>query len=162
MARGNNIIVNPAPRGIFMEGVMAASQTPKPGTIMQMDATVALVSGRHTFTPYSRDADGDMPKGPLWVLLPDRLQGKTVTDAYAAGDRCFLYCPLAGDELNLLLDDISGTTDDHAAGEILMVDTETARLIATTGSPESEPFLLLEAITDPVADTLAWVIYTGY
>jgi hypothetical protein len=43
------------------------------------------------------------PKGPFYVLREDYLQGKTVDDAYAAGDRCFLYVPKPGDELNLLL-----------------------------------------------------------
>ena len=43
-----------------------------------------------------------------------------------------------------------------------MVDDGTGLIIATTGSPETEVCLLLEAITDPTADTLAWTIWSGH
>lgn len=164
MARGNAIIISApeSPRGVMMEGYVAAGETPKPGTIMQMDPTVSLRGGRHTFKIYNADADGARPKGPLWILREDYLQGKLVTEAYAAGDRCFLYCPVAGEEFNLLLADVEGTADDHTAGEMLIIKDTTGKLIATTGSPESEPFMLLETLTDPTADQLVWVVYTGY
>lgn len=161
MARGSNIIVTSDPEGLFDEGVIATAQTPKPGTIMQKDPTVALSGGRHTFKIYDRAADGDRPAGALWVLLADNLQGKGPTDAYAAGDRARFYCPKPGDELNLLMADVSGTGDDHTKGELMMVDDGTGKLIATTGSPQSAPFQLLETVTDPVADQLVWVSYGG-
>jgi len=163
MARGTGtpIIVSADPQGKFMEGIIGSGMTPKPGTIMQRDASVALKSGRHTYVVYNRDADGNLPAGSYWVLLNDTLQGRAVTTAYAAGERCFLYSPRAGEELNLLLLDVAGTGDDHTIGEILMVDDGTGKLIATTGSPESEVAQLLETVTDPVADTLAWVQWTG-
>ena len=63
--------------------------------------------------------------------------------------------------MNCLIGDVAGTGDDHAFGDILMVDDGTGELIATTGTPESEPFMLMEVITDPTADTLARVIYSG-
>lgn len=161
MARGNDqIIVTANPRGIFMEGFIASGQTPKPGTIMQIDASVALSSGRHTYKLYDRAADGDQPQGAFWVLLPQL--HRSVTTAYAAGEPCHLYSPVAGEELNLLVANLAGTGDDHALGEILMVDDGTGLLIATTGSPETEVAVLLEAITDPTADTLAWVQWTGH
>lgn len=162
MARGNTIIVSADPQGKFTEGYIAAGETPKPGTIMQIDPTVALKSGRHTYKIYNRDADGDRPAGAFWVLREDYLQGKLVTEAYAAGERCFLYCPLPGEELNLLYANISGTADDHVAGEIGMVDDGTGKIIVTTGSPETEVCVLLENITDPTADTLAWVQWSGH
>lgn len=161
MARGNEIIVSANPRGVFMEGFIKSGQTPKPGTILQLDASVALQAGRHTFKIYDRAADGDRPAGALWILYQDWLQGGLTSTAYAAGDRAFLYSPVAGEEFNLLLGDVAGTADDHALGEVLMVDDGTGKLIATTGSPQSAPFVLLEAVTDPVADTLAWVQYGG-
>lgn len=160
MARGNEIVVSANPRGVFMEGYVATAE--KPGTILQLDATVALKGGRHTFKKYARAADGDRPAGPLYVLLPDNLQGKTAADAYVAGTRCFLYTPLPGEEVNLLLADVAGTADDHLAGEVLIVQNNTGKLIATAGTPQSQPFVLLESVTDPVADTLVWVMYSGY
>lgn len=166
MSRGNCIVVAPGtePKGRFMEGFIAAGETPYPGTIMQIDPTVALKSGRHTFKIYNRDADGDRPLGPLFVLREDYLRGRGMSDAYAAGDRCFLYAPLPGDELNVLVKNLSGTgtADDYAAGELMTVDDTTGKLIRTVGSPEIEPFVLLEGSTDTTADVHLWCMYTGY
>lgn len=167
MAKGNEIIVTAEPKGRFTEGIINTGETPKPGTIMQKDPTQSTVGGRFVYKAYNRDADGDQPAGAFWVLLPDQLQGKLATDAYAAGDRCFLYAPQAGDELNLLLMDVTagtgtGATADHAAGEILIVDDGTGKLIATTGSPETEVALLLETQNDLTADTLAWCEWSGH
>lgn len=160
MARGNCIIVTADPKGQFDEGYIASGETPKPGTILMRDPTVALVGGRFTYKIYNRDADGNLPAGSYWVLRENYLLGKPVTSAYAAGDRCFVYSPRAGEELNLIVADVSGTLD-HALGDILMVDDGTGKLIATTGSPESEVAQLLEAINDPTADTLAWCQWSG-
>lgn len=162
MARGNETIVSANPRGVFMEGIIGAGLTPKPGTVMQIQAATALSGGRHTFELFNADADGGMPKGPIYVLRSNDLVGKTMTDAYAAGERAYLYTPVAGEELNMRLADIAGTGDDHTVGEMLIIDDTTGLLIATTGSPESEPFQLLETVTDPTAETLAWCMYTGY
>jgi hypothetical protein len=159
MARGNKIIVSANPRGVFMEGYISGAV--KPGTICQADASVALKGGRHTFKVYQPGTDGEMPVGPYYILLEDSRQGRSAADAYVSGDRCFLYTPIAGEELNLLLADVAGTGDDHALGEKLMVDTGTGKLIATTGTPESEVAQLLEVITDPTADTLAWCLWSG-
>lgn len=161
MARGNQIIVTAEPRGQFMEGYVGAGETHYPGMIVQIDPTVALKGGRHTYKLYAPGVDGENPLGPLWVVLPDYLQGKTHLDSTAAGLREFLYSPANGEELNCLVKNLAGTADDHAVGEKLMVDHGTGLLIPTTGSPENEPFVLLETITDPTADTLAWVLYNG-
>lgn len=164
MARGSNIIVTSEPKGRFIEGAIATGETPKPGTIMQIQDSAGLdENGRFTFEAYNADADGARPKGPIFVLLGDDYQGRLSTGAYAAGESCFLYVPLPGDELNILLQDVSGTADTHAFGEMLIIDDGTGKLIATTGSPECEPFKLLEDVdTAPTADTLAHVIFTGY
>ena len=160
--KGNEIMVSSEPRGRFVEGIIGSGLTPKPGTIMQIDYTVALKGGRWTWKLYDRAADGDRPKGPIIVLTEAHLKGGTSSDAYAEGDRAFGYIPLAGDELNVRLKDIAGTGDDHTIGEVLIIDDGTGLLIATTGSPQSEPFTLQETVTDPTADTLAWCVYTGY
>jgi hypothetical protein len=160
MARGNCVVVSAEPGGRFEEGIMATGQTPKPGVVMQKDPTAALQGGRHVYTPYNRDADGDRPMGAVWILREDYLQGKGLDDAYAAGDRCFLYSPLAGEELNMRVLDVAGTGDDVAAGALLSVDDGTGKLVATTG--ETEMFRALEGVTDPVADTVLWCEYTGY
>lgn len=163
MAKGNEIVVSANPKGYFQEGFINAGETPKPGTIMQIDPTQSTVSGRFVWKTYNRDADGDRPLGPMAVLDIDHLQGKTATDAYAAGDRCFLYIPLPGDELNLLWADAdTGTsTNDLSAGTIGIVDDGTGKMIATTGSPETEVAVLLEAISNLSSDTLGWSMWSG-
>jgi hypothetical protein len=166
MARGNDIVVSPFPKGHRVEGIIGAGLTPKPGTIMQLQPATALVGGRHTWELYNGDADGGRPKGPIIVLTPDFYQGRTATDAYAAGERAFGYIPLPGDELNLLVANLTGTGDDHTKGETLIISTAAdatqGKMLATASTPETEVAQLLETITDPLADTLAWCIWTGY
>lgn len=166
--RGKRIIVTADPKGQMEEGYVTTGQTFYPGMIVQRDASVALKAGRHTYKYYTPGADGEMPLGSYWVVTEELMAmiGLGVTDAttfgsYAAGERCSLYSPRAGEELNLLLANIAGTADDHALNEKLMVDTGTGKFIATTGTPESEVAQLLEAITDPTADTLAWCQWSG-
>jgi len=166
MAKGNEIIVSANPKGRFLEGVVTG--TPKPGTVMEIDWSEAKSNGRFTWEPYGTTAadgirgvgaDGD--RRIIAVLLPDSLQGKAATAAYVTGDRCFLYVPQAGEELNMLVEDVAGTGDDLRVGDIMIVDDGTGKLLETTGDPESEPFIVLEAVTNPTADTLVHCLYTG-
>ncbi len=171
MALGNKIVIagKGGPKGTFIEGIV--SGTPKPGTVMEIKWAVAAVgpSGTDfTWEPYGTTAadgikgvgaDGD--RRLIAVLDIDKLQGKTATDAYVSGSRCFLYVPAAGELLNMLMLDISGTGDDHALGDILMVNDGDGKLIETTGDPESEPFMCLEVATNPLADALLMCMYTG-
>lgn len=153
-----SIVMANDPRGRYIEGII--SGTPKPGTVMQLDAGVEPVGGRHTWEVFNGAADGE--RTIIAVLDIDKANGGTDDTAYVSGSRGFLYLPLPGDDLRMRLQDVSGTGDDHAIGEKLIVDDGTGLLIATTGTPESEPFVLLETITDPTADTLAWCMFTGY
>lgn len=164
MARGNSIVVTDNPRGVFAEGYVKTGETFYPGMGVLRDASVALKAGRHTYKMYDESADGDLPTGAIWIVTDGlhALVGKGVTDSYAAGERVSLYAPAPGEEINLLLKDISGTGDDHALGEKLILDTGTGEFIATTGSPETEVAQLLEAVTDPTADTLAWCQWAGH
>jgi hypothetical protein len=164
--RGNEIVVSANPRGMFMEMYVKTGETHYPGVIVQIDPTVALNGGRHTCKLYAETADGDQPLGAFWVCtgLLHQMTGQPVssTTGIAAGDRETYYSPMAGEELNLLISNLSGTGDDHSAGDKLMVDTGTGELIATTGTPETEVAVLLESITDPTADTLAWCQWSGH
>jgi hypothetical protein len=160
MARGTGIIVSAEPRGRFIEGIV--SGTPKPGTVMEIKAATEPVGGRHTWEAFNADADGNQRL--IAVLLENSLLGELATTAYADGDRCTLYVPAAGEELNMLLSAPgTGTGDSFAIGALLMVNDGDGLLIATTGSPESEPFIVMETVSDVVAGgTLTWVMYTGH
>jgi len=159
MAKGNEIIVSANPRGVFMEGTINGAL--QPGIVVQLDVSEGLdANGRPDWEAYNAAADGNQRL--IAILLPDVNRGKLATDAYVSGDHCFVYVPVAGEEFNMLVGDVAGTGDDHAFGDIMMVDDGTGELVATTGTPESEPFQLLEAATDPTADALMHCIYTGY
>lgn len=159
MAKGNLILISNDPRGRQHEGIVSGAL--QPGIVVQMNAAAGLDSnGRATWEPYNTSADGEQRL--IAVLLEDWGLGKPATSAYVDGDRCFVYFPLPGDELNMLLLNIAGTADDHPFGEVLMVNDGDGKLVVTTGSPESEAFVLMEAVTDPTADTLAHCMFTGY
>lgn len=160
--KGNEILISAEPNGRFLEGIVYG--TPKPGTCMQIKAATEMVNGRFTWEVFNADADGNQRL--VAVLLPDALQGKLYSDAYVSGTRCFLYCPLPGDELNMLVTDVdTGTSDSFAIGDLLMIDDGTGKLIDTTGSPESESFICLETYADPTStQTDFWLhcMFTGY
>lgn len=157
MARGNTILVQAGPQGRFVEGYAATAE--KPGTVMQIDATVAVKSGRHTWKVYTPGSDGLRPQGPYIVLLEDSLQGRTINDAYVAGTRCFGYVPQTGEEINILVADVAGTADSHLAGEQLMLKNGTGKAVLSTGAPAFAPFMLLETLPALTADTLAWCVH---
>lgn len=165
--RGQTTIVDANPQGKFTEGIVKAGQTFYPGMAVVKDASVDLVNGRHTYKIPDSGTDGNM-QGAIWIVTDEMLakRGRGMTsatsfDSYAAGERVSLYCPLAGEELNLLLKNIAGTADDHTKGEILLIDDATGLFIATTGSPQTKSAKLLETITDPTADTQAWCEWAG-
>lgn len=159
MAKGNEIIVSANPRGAFLEGYV--SGTPKPGTVMQIKAATEPKGGRFTYEVFNGAADAE--RAAIIVLLPNQLLGKIATDAYVDGERCFLYCPLPGEELNMLVAAAgTGTGDSIAIGDRFIVDDGTGLLIDTTGSPESEPFVAIETVSDVVAaGTLVCCMATG-
>lgn len=165
---GNKIIVTGDPRG-RRETVVVVG-TPKPGTIMDYVPNTVRSKGNHfsmepagtTAASGSRGmgADGDRNIA-LAVLLEDDKQGKTVSDAYVTGTLGEVYYPLPGEEVNLLKLDIAGTGDDVVIGDPLIVDDGTGQVVVSTGTPQAEPFIALENITDPTADTLIWSKRSG-
>jgi hypothetical protein len=158
----NTIVISPEPRGgRFLGGIIEG--TPKPGTVMQIKSATEKVGGKFTWEVYNRDADSNRPKGPLAVLTEDSLQGRGITDAYVTGTWGMLYVPTFGDELLMLVQNVSGT-DTFAIGDILIVDDGTGTLVLTTGSPEIEPFMCAETVaaTAWTADTHLHCFFTGF
>jgi hypothetical protein len=154
MARGNRIVVNADAKGAYEWDYVTTAE--KPGTIVQLDVSQALRHGKHTWVVYNRAADGDRPLGPYAVIVEDLYQGRDADTAYGAGELCKLYIPIQGDELNLLFLNVSGTADDVAAGVALIVDDGTGKVTPTTGTPQTEVAVALEALVDPTADQRLW------
>jgi hypothetical protein len=173
MARGNCIIITPEPKGRFEEITVVG--TPKPGTCMTTIAGTSTYTngGRTSMEPAGASAgqmgaDGD--RISVAVLLCATDPGATgvppfigPTDAYTTGSRGCVYYPQPGDELNMILMDLSGTgsNQDFVVGTKLIIDDGTGKLLMTTGTPESEPFECQELKSDLAADYLCHVKYCG-
>lgn len=175
-ARGNVILITADPKGYAEEVIV--NDTSKPGTVMELKGTVAEAGGRRTFEAAGTTAANSTFSGmaadgnrlPIAVLLCSADPWgaacppyKGPTDAYAAGERGVVYYPAPGEELNMLIKDETGTgaDQDFLVGDKLIVDDGTGKLLRSSGSPESEPFIILQALTDLAADVLAPCQYTG-
>lgn len=160
MSKNNRIVLTPD-RGVKVEGYLQSGSTVYPGMAMQYDPTQALIGNRQAWKLAAPGSDGALPAGPVIILTEDFLQGGTMTTVYgtAVGTHLFGWIPWPGCELNVLYLDIAGTADDHTAGELAIIKNNTGKFIATTGSPSYQPCMLLETITDPIADFLGWIIW---
>jgi len=158
MAKGNKIVVAAEPLGRFLDVIVDG--TPKPGTMMELTPATEPENGRPHVRVYQPGTDGD--RKAVMILCEDELQGVAATVAYTDGYYGRVYFPAMGEEINVLLANIAGTGDSHAIGELLIADTGTGKFIATTGSPESEPFEIMETVEALTADALACAIYTGH
>lgn len=171
-AKGSMTIVTTGrtPSGVFREGIVKTGESHYPGMICQEDRSVAEVEGCATFKLADIDADGTRPKGGLFICCVESLgelaekgiDPAVTTNAFAAGERALYYSPRAGEQFNLVYKNVTGTADDVAAGDMLIVDDGTGKLIVTTGTPETEPFKAMTALVDPTEDAALWCEYTGY
>jgi len=152
------IIVSSNPLGRFDEVIL--SGTPKPGTLLTIVAATEPVAGKFTAEPYNRAADGN--RAPICVLLENELEGKDITDAYVTGMQARVYYPAMGELLQMLVANIAGTSDAFAIGDLLIANDGDGKLIATTGTPESEPFMCMETQAALTEDLHVLCQYTGY
>ena len=98
-------------------------------------------------------ADGDRKR--VAVLVEDDAQGKIYSDAYVTGTRGRVYFPIAGEELNMLFENQSGTGDSFAIGNEAMIDDGTGKLLACDSDAEAHPFTVRETVAAITADT--WI-----
>jgi len=154
---GTKIIAEERPKGVFLEGFITG--TPKPGTVMMITSATEPINGRWNWSVYDVSADG--VASIIAVLLEKEHMGKTYDDAYASGDWGYLYCPIAGEKLNMLVANVEGTGDSFAIGAVMMVDDGTGKLIADS-SGSSKPFVILETTAALTADAHVGCMYTGH
>jgi hypothetical protein len=104
----NTILLRCDEDGPFLEGPLAAAALPG----MNLVTTSAVdTQGRQTYTPGATAAGGTAggaAAGPVKILREDALRGRTVNDAYAAGDNAFAYVCQPGDHVQVLV--ITGQT----------------------------------------------------
>lgn len=148
-----SIVAAESPRGKYLEVTLASGQTPKPGTCISLKSD-------GTYEAWNGAADGEQDE--VIVLIENWPLGVGPTTAYDDGARAMAYIPLPGDELNMLCANISGTADTYPVASKLMIDDGTGKLIATTGTPEMEPFKVIEAPDAALTvDTLVLCRFTG-
>lgn len=158
------IVLTVEPRGRRIEGLISGAL--KPGICLQVvPGSTPDAGNRLTWQPYDKAGSG-VP-ALIAVLDADWYQGKTANDAYVSGTRGFIYFPLNGDELNMLISDQSGTgaTSDFSVGDPLKVEDATGKLIdgalGTSPSLGANPFQVMENYNDMVGDTRLKVMFTG-
>lgn len=145
-------------RGVKRECIV--SGTPKPGTCMTVKAATEPVNGVFTYEVFNMGADG--VRAAVAVLLEDELQGYGLGQAYVTGKRGMLYFPEPGDLLQMLVKNITGTADAFAIGDVMIIDEDGGLLIDTTGTPESEPFRIMETQAAITEDTYILCEYQGH
>lgn len=160
MAKGVEIVLESPPKGAFKEGII--SGTPLPGTKMEIKNAVLPVGGRHTWQAYGTNAGMATGDPRLCAILDiDYLQGKTCQDAYVSGTRGKMYCPLPGEEMNVLVKAQTGTgsLNAYTIGERLHAEAGSGQYIAQATSANEADFISMEHVSVP-ADTagLVWVI----
>jgi hypothetical protein len=117
-------------KGHYIEGEAAEAVTPGMPVQLLSDNTWGMWDG-------AAAGEHDL----VAIAVEDALQGKTITDAYADGDRMQIYIPVSGDVVNVRLK----ASENVSIGEKLIREDNTGLYIATTGTPEVEDFVALEA-----------------
>ncbi len=90
MAVNRTIVLQGNSYGHHDEGVLDTVATP--GMHIQVAS-----DGKYDLSPATA---AELVKSAIKIVKEDALQGKTVDDAYAIGDRVFFYTPLPGDMIH--------------------------------------------------------------
>ncbi len=130
MSRHNVIVVKG--NGHFIEPTMDSGSTPKPGQCIS-------IKSNGLYEPWNGAADGEQDE--VIVLTENEGLGGLITDAYPASSRVRAYIPQRGDELQVLV----ASGENVVIGDKLIIDDATGKMLKTTGTPEMEPFKVLES-----------------
>lgn len=151
---GSKIVVASNPRGLFLEGTI--DDTSMPGTAMQITPNTAFTGTEPHWEHYQPSADGD-PRLST-ILLPDDLQGQLYSTAYVANARCFLYCPLPGETMNILVLGAAGTgsADTWKIGDRLIPAHASGKFVRESTSSFQAWFASME-YDQMSADVDAWL-----
>lgn len=158
--KGNKIVLQDInnDKGCRLEGTISGALAP--GVHVEISPGVAFTNGRPTYRVYQPGADGN--RRAIIILLNNPFNGQSPLTAYADGDHGFFYVPQAGEEMNVLAADVAGTGDIHTIGDVMIVQNSSGKVIVTTGSPQANPWQLMETTPAFTADGFLWAMYTGY
>lgn len=158
MARGSRIIVSSATGlggGMNVKaGVLGDSSIP--GTIMQVKGnTVNTANGQFTWIAAAPGTTGFNVLNA--VLCGDVWDGLLSTVTPGIGTTIFMYCALPGDEVNVLVGVLSGTTNYILVGERLESFAVGGVLVPVTGT-NAASWLALEVVSGVALDNLTWCL----
>lgn len=147
--QGNKTILS-FPRGVQKEGKLAVGNV-KPGMhVTLLAATQPNDDGSCVWEPYNRNANGDRALIALVVEWDE--MGHDYNHQYVPGDRIKIYFPLPGEECNIRVSHVGTGTGDHIfPGDRMILVDGVGTAIATTGSPQSEPWQATEYVADVVS-----------
>ena len=158
MANGNEIVVSAERNGRTISGFLLG--VIYPGTWVELDPAVEPIGGKFTYRVYQPGTSGQSRQALIVDI--DKSGGRPATAAYASGDLANLYAPVNGEELNILVQDVAGTGDTYAIGDLLTGITGTGLFVKTTEDAVKQiPFICLETLTALTANKLVWARYTG-
>lgn len=153
--KGNSIIVASPKRGVQVEGTLSGANYP--GTAMQVKPSTAFVNGRPVFQYYQPNASGD-PR-LIAILLENYLYGGQANQQYADGDHCFVYYPLPGEDMNIIVDvPGTGTTQtEFSIGSRLIPQNTNGHFEVESTSSFVAWFMSNENLSDISTGTLEWL-----
>lgn len=153
----NTILVQSAPKGVFEEFHLDGAAYP--GIGIEVKAATEPIGEHHTAQAYS-GTDGH--RKAICILLENELVGRTCEDQISDGQMVRGYFPVPGEKLLIRVSAAgTGTGDSFAIGDKLILSNG-GTFIATTGTPEAEPFEVLETISDVDATgDLVLCMFTG-
>ena len=159
----NTILLTSAPVGRFLEGHLDNDDGLLPGFAVEVVPDSDEVGGRVSWRAY-QGTTGE--RTLIAILLENELVGMNCQQAISDGQKVRMYCPIPGDELLVRVS--SGTTFTGTGtgisleiGDKLILNNG-GFFVASTGTPEREPFIVMEEIEDIDAHGgLVHVMYTG-
>jgi hypothetical protein len=130
-------------KGHHDEAVTYEAISPGMGAELYLDTTLKLAKPQGT--------QAETLKAGISIVKEDALQGKTVDNAYAAGETGFYYTPLPGDHINILIK--SG--EAVALGDVFVIEAGGSGLFVEAAGTETKyQFKALEAAGTLAANTL--------
>ena len=140
--RGSTIPIAVPPGGVFLSGI--AGDTSVPGTVMGVQAATAMIGTLFTFAAQSVATAGNQVIS--CILLAQDEFGQLTGVNSVVGTAIRMYVPRAGEDINVLCAESSGTGNQYNIGDRLILNTVGGWLIEATGSPQEVPYNCMETI----------------
>ncbi len=159
----NTILLTAAPVGRFLEGHLDEQDGLLPGFCIQFVPGEDAVGGRQPVRAF-QGSNGQ--RVLIAILLENELVGMNCQQRISDAQKVRMYCPIPGDELLVRVSSGStytgtGTGVNFEVGSGLIL-ANGGFFIATQGTPEREPFIVMENVEDVDAQGLGGLVHVMY